>query len=372
VRLLDRLTAPGPKRILALDGGGVRGILALGFLARIEQVLRMRHHWPELRLSDYFDLIGGTSTGAIIAAGLALGLEVSAVRHLYLDMGRAVFSRRRRLRIDRARFDPVPLERALRQAFGDLTLEDAAVRTGLCIVTKRADTGSTWLLLNHPRGKYFESNRSILLRDAVRASAAAPTYFEPEKLAVKPDQYGAFVDGGVSTARNPALQLFLIATLQGFRFDWPVGEDRLLLVSVGTGLWRRRDDVDRVLTRRLWNWAAEVPSMLMEDANWLNQLLLQYLSRTRTPWEINSEIGDLSSDLLGAEPALTYLRYDVWLDTYGLQELGLVDLIPAQLRLRDLSGARNFDDLGRIGERAAERQVQAQHFPTVFDLHRKS
>jgi hypothetical protein len=368
VDLLQRLTAPGPKRILALDGGGVRGMLTIGFLERIEQVLRTRHNQPDLRLSDYFDLIGGTSVGAVIAAGLALGMEVADVRRMFLELGSTVFSRPRRLRVERARFNPLPLERALLNAFGDRTLGDASVRTGLCIVTKRADTGSTWPLLNHPRGKFYDVNRSILLRDALRASAAAPTYFEPEKLAVRPDQFGAFVDGGVSMACNPALLMFLIATVRGYAFDWPAGEDRLLLVSLGTGAWRRRDDVDRVVSRRFWNWAVEIPTMLMEDSLWMNQLLLQYLSRTQTPWEIDGEVGDLSGDLLTSEPALTYLRYDVWLDTYGLEELGLVELIPNQLRLRDLSAAANFEDLTRISARAAERQVSTPHFPSAFDL----
>jgi patatin-like phospholipase/acyl hydrolase len=69
---------PGPKRTLAIDGGGVRGVIALTFLAQIEAILRTRTKNPELRLCDYFDLIGGTSTGAIIAVGLALGYPPEA------------------------------------------------------------------------------------------------------------------------------------------------------------------------------------------------------------------------------------------------------------------------------------------------------
>jgi hypothetical protein len=367
VSLIERLTAAGPKRILSLDGGGVRGVLTLGFLERIEADLRVRHNRPKLVLADYFDLIGGTSTGAIIAAGLALGLDVGSIVRLYHELGTSVFSRRK-WRMDRAFYDPRPLERALQDTFGDRTLGDPGLRTGLCIVTKRADTGSTWPLVNHPNGTYFNLNRSILLRDAVRASAAAPTYFEPEKLAVRPGEYGAFVDGGVSVASNPALLLFLIATLRGFHFNWHVGEDRLLLVSVGTGVWRRHDDYERVVQHRLWDWAVEVPLMLMEDANWYNQLLLQFLSRSRTPWQIDTEVGDLSMDLLTPEPALSYIRYDVWLDTVGLHELGLDELIPRQLRLRDLSAASAIGDLTRIGERGAERQLRGEHFPPEFDL----
>ena len=62
-----------PKRILALDGGGLRGILTLGLLQKIEDTLRERHASQDFRLCHYFDLIAGTSTGAIIAATLALG-----------------------------------------------------------------------------------------------------------------------------------------------------------------------------------------------------------------------------------------------------------------------------------------------------------
>ena len=69
--------APGPKRILALDGGGLRGIVSLAFLKRIEALLKERHgDDPDFRLCHYFDLIAGTSTGAIIAAGLAVGMSV--------------------------------------------------------------------------------------------------------------------------------------------------------------------------------------------------------------------------------------------------------------------------------------------------------
>ena len=72
MKLSERLTAQGPKRILALDGGGIRGALTLWYLGEIEQILRDRHKRPDLVLCDYFDFIGGTSTGAIIAAALAI------------------------------------------------------------------------------------------------------------------------------------------------------------------------------------------------------------------------------------------------------------------------------------------------------------
>lgn len=64
--LLEKLHRPGPKRILALDGGGIRGVLTLGFLEKMEEILRKQHNNPDLLLCDYFDLIGGTSTGPLL------------------------------------------------------------------------------------------------------------------------------------------------------------------------------------------------------------------------------------------------------------------------------------------------------------------
>src|SRR5262245_3542937 len=83
--------ALSPKRILALDGGGIRGVLTLEYLGVIEDMLKARTQRSDFRLSDYFDLIGGTSTGAIIAATLACGMAVGDVKRLYRELGESVF-----------------------------------------------------------------------------------------------------------------------------------------------------------------------------------------------------------------------------------------------------------------------------------------
>ena len=365
--LLERLTAQGPKRILALDGGGIRGALTLGYLERIEAILRERHRRPDLRLCDYFDLIGGTSTGSIIAAALAVGLDAAQIKQMYLELGGRVFGRRKLAFWD-AKFSEDALKEELLKLFGDRTLGDPTILTGLCVMTKRADTVSPWPLLNHPRGTFYPKNAPILLRDAVRASTAAPTFFVPQTLDVGGGERGGFVDGGVSMANNPALQLLLVATLKGFPFRWPVGENRLLLVSVGTGFWTRTGTVSDVTDANILDWAKRVPELLMDDATWQNQLILHYLSRSATPWTIDLEVGDLSDDLLTPEPALTYLRYNVRLETASLTALGLTDLAPRAEQLREMSEAKNRADLARIGDAAAARDVLEEHLPRAFDL----
>jgi patatin-like phospholipase/acyl hydrolase len=374
--LVDRLSSAGPKRILALDGGGIRGALTVGFLKRIEEILRERHGRPDLLLCDYFDLIGGTSTGAIIAAALAIGMSADEVTRTYLDFGGEVFNDRAgqlglpRLGLLRGRYDAEPLRRKLQEFFGDRTLGDESIRTGLCIVTKRADTSSTWPLINHSGGRYYPRNRAILLRDAVRASTAAPTYFDPEGIAVGGGGEGAFVDGGVSLHNNPALLLFLVATLNGFPFHWPTGDDKLLLVSVGTGYWDQTRNFRDIMNARLWNWASEVPAMLMDDAMWSNQLILQYLSNSPTAAAIDREVGDLDQDLLGGRAALSYLRFNVRLEEQPLRELGLVDLAPRAIQLRDMSRADNRQALNTIGVEAARTMVKETYFPSAFDVAR--
>ncbi|MEW6071250.1 MAG: patatin-like phospholipase family protein [Planctomycetota bacterium] len=364
MNLLDRLKTKGPKRILSLDGGGIRGLLALGFLERIETILRERYGRPDLLLRDYFDLIGGTSTGAIIAACLSIGQGAAEVRERYLRLGGKVFGSFK-WKQWQARFDERPLAAELKAIFGDRTLGDESITTGLCIIVKRGDTGSTWPLFNHPEGRFFAENREILVRDALRASTAAPVYFMPKKITLRRNETCTFVDGGVSMANNPALQLFLLATLQGFPLRWPTGADCLMLVSLGSGSWYTREDPDRLAKARIWDWAARVPMQLMADASMQNQLLLQYLSHSPTACRIDAEVGDLSDDLLGAQPALHYLRYDVLLEPEAMEELGFA---PEQAeKLRSMSAAENRFDLAALSQAAAKR-VHVEHFPAVFDL----
>jgi patatin-like phospholipase/acyl hydrolase len=355
-----------PKRILALDGGGIRGALTLGFLERIEAILREREGNPNLLLCDYFDLIGGTSTGAIIAGGLSIGMTAGEIKDLYLNIGDKIFGKKYSLLFNffkrtKAEFDFQPLEDALNEVFGDITIGSDKIRTGLCIVTKRADTLSTWPIINNPKGKYFKHNEGMLLRKVVRASAAAPSYFVPQKIDVGSGQVGAFIDGGVSLANNPAFQLFLVATLKGFKYEWPTGADKLSILSIGTGTFTKRYDPDKIAKKNLLGWASMIPEIFMEDANYLNQTILQYLSESPVPKKIDGEVGDLSGDLLNNQAALSYIRYNVFLEENELNGLGLNFSKEELVSLREMSNAQNKDKLYEIGSKAAAKFVNAEH-----------
>lgn len=372
--LAERLSSPGPKRILALDGGGIRGIISLGFLARIEALLRERSGDPDLVLADYFDLIGGTSTGAILATALSLGWPVERATRLYRELATEIFRPRRSIlgplaALVGARFDERPLERALRREVGEHRLDSPALRTGLVVVAKRADTASVWQLTNVPGHRFYEMNRHLLLWELVRASSAAPTFFEPQRIRDVGDGNAAvFVDGGVSMHANPALQMLMVAALEGFGLQWPLGEDRILLCSVGTGAYAAAPTAESITGYRQVQWLSQLMVHLLRDASDLGETLLQWISRSPTAREIDRQVGDLSGDLMGREPLLTYLRYDLPLTVEALAEMGYHPTPEELAGLRSLAGYRHVEAMERVGRDAA-RAVVAEHFPAAFDLH---
>lgn len=373
-KLLERFKSTGPKRILSLDGGGIRGALTLGYLKKIETIIREKENNPRLLMCDYFDLIGGTSTGSIIAAALAIGMEVDDIVKMYMDLGGKIFGKKRdwwkpweTAKFLKATYDYSELEKSLRNAFGEITLESDKIRTGLCIVAKRADTNSVWPIINHPLGKYFNSadgkNKDIPLWQAVRASSAAPTYFVPQMIDVGDGQRAAFVDGGVSMANNPALTLLMVATLKGFPFQWEMGEDKLTLVSVGTGYGVFHKLVGEIEEAWLGTWASNVPDMLMQDASWQNRVILQWLSKSPTAEILDGEMGTLQGDLLGGKPLLKYLRYNFPITKPTLNGLGLGRTFDENdvVSIVEMSNAQNRELLYKIGLAAAET-ILPEHF----------
>ena len=369
-----------PKRILALDGGGLRGILSLGLLQKVENILRERHQaGDEFRLSDYFDMIAGTSTGAIIAATLALGWKVEEIRKRYMSLGERVFTRSLlRQGVLRAKYDEDTLIAELKKVYGaKTTLGGPELKTGLLVMTKRIDTGSPWPLSNNPRGQYFAARAKgvigdgdYLLWQVVRASTAAPAYFDSQQITIAraagaTPVAGQFVDGGVSPFNNPALMALMYATMIGYRINWPTGPDRLLVVSIGTGA------ADPTVTHAnlAAKQAVDALLSLMNDTATLQETLLQWLSDGPTARRINREVGNLEGDVLNGAPALTYRRYNVDLRASALQELepGLQD--PKVIEsLSAMDSPANMTILHRLGLLAAQRDIVAGHFPAAFDL----
>ena len=238
------------RRILALDGGGVRGVFAIEILARIEELIRKQTGNEAAVLSDYFDFIAGTSTGAIIATCLSWGMSMAKIRKFYQERTREIFSRAIWYRRFKHKFLAQNISQLLREQFVDedgteALLGTSRLRTVLLVAMQNLSTGSAWPVTNNPFARYNgpsdpESNLRIPLWKLVRASTAAPTFFEPESIIMGSKEF-VFVDGGLTPYNNPALISFLTATLPSYRIQWPAGERNLLVVSVGNGRSRTGD-----------------------------------------------------------------------------------------------------------------------------------
>jgi predicted acylesterase/phospholipase RssA len=370
----------GPKRILALDGGGLRGILTLGYLRRIETVLRQRHgDDPAFRLCHYFDLVAGTSTGAIIAAALAMGMSVDEVIGHYQALGRDVFTKHwLRRGVVKARYDQQRLIVHLKRVFGkDRGIGDESLQTGLLVVTKRLDTGSPWPLGNNPKGRYFRagaddrwiSNAEYPLWKVVRASTAAPSFFDPERITIAAEpgrkaEIGTFVDGGVSPFNNPSLQAFMYATLGGYHVNWRTGADNLLLVSVGTGA----SDASQTPSRLAAAGAIKALFSLMDDCAMLVELMMQWMSSSPTARVLDSELGSLEHDQLAGAPLLSYVRYNVHLTADEVSALRPGLDARALSTLGAMDNPENLDVLLELGTAAATRDVRDADYARGFDL----
>jgi hypothetical protein len=321
----------GAKRILSLDGGGVKGMLTLGMLKPLEAELRRRAGGgAAFRLCDYYDLIGGTSTGAIIAAGLALGMSVDDLIELYQNLGPEVFGRSGGDGVFlRPRFDQRKLRRALQSVMANKTLGSEDLRTGLAIFSKRIDTGSTWVLTNHPLGAYYDPpagsdiypNKRYRLVDLVLASAAAPTFFDEIVIDTdfdekrRPLKQGYFVDGAVGGANNPSLHLLMLALEPAYRFGWQSGAENLMMTSCGTGARRPQLDGRRFQGLPPGLRGVHALKAMIYDSQVQAVTMMQALSEPLRPWRVNAEIGDMRGRCISGAPLLDFQRLDVWLDT---------------------------------------------------------
>src|SRR2546430_2854519 len=93
VNLVDRLAQKRPRKMLAIDGGGIRGVLSLHILGKIEELLIEESKRPDYRLADYFDYVAGTSTGGTITAGISLCMSVAAILNFYLRSRAGMFGK---------------------------------------------------------------------------------------------------------------------------------------------------------------------------------------------------------------------------------------------------------------------------------------
>ena len=376
--LQEKLHHNGPKRLLAIEGGGICGILELEVLKRIESILAKGNR--DFRLCDYFDYMAGTSTGAIIATGLSLGMSVDELIEFYNKRGRDMFDKASILRRFRYKFEDDNLAEMLQSVFGrDTTLGSDKLKTLLLIVMSNATTDSPWPVTNNPYAKYNDRNRSncnldLPLWQLVRASSAAPTYFPPEHMTVGDSEF-LFVDGGITPYNNPAFLLYMLATTHAYwtlldhsnepEVTWPAatGLQNLSLVSVGSGYAANANKNLAPEDMNLLYNASTIPSALMFAAETQQDQLCRTFGDCRHGHPLDREIGDLiGAKSAGSVPEklFSYLRYTPDLSREGLNNLGLHSVKPSEVQKMD--SIDGMEAMREVGRALAEQAVKPEHF----------
>lgn len=383
--LIDRIQQPGPKKILACDGGGILGLISVEILARLEAALRKRLDRPDLVLADWFDFVCGTSTGAVIAACIASGMEMDRIRSFYIDSGAQMFDKASLFKRLRYSYEDEPLAAKLRTEFdralkhlptateAHATLGAAGLQSLLMLVMRNHSTDSPWPISNNPFARYNQPARKdcnlrLPLWQLVRASTAAPTFFPPEVVTFAegtPDEYRfVFVDGGVTTYNNPAFLAFQMATTRPYAINWETGVDKLMIVSVGTGSAAKARPSLGADDEWLLDHAKNIPSALMNAASAGWDMACRSLGECRHGAAIDREFGDMVMTP-GSAPNWTgaklfgYVRYDPDVSRAGLDALGLADI--AAENVLQLDSIAHIDDIQRVGRNYAAAHVNIDH-----------
>jgi predicted acylesterase/phospholipase RssA len=385
-KLSSRIQSRAPKKILACDGGGILGLMSVEILAKLESDLRAKLGKPGLVLSDYFDFVCGTSTGAVIATCISAGMSMDTLRDFYVGSGEQMFDKASVLKRLRYSYNDEPLAAKLRVEFNRAlgypegapfaTLGDPNLRTLLMLVMRNHTTDSPWPVSNNPRAKYnqriredgtprLDCNLDLPLWQLVRASTAAPTYFPPEVVTFAPgtpsEYQFIFVDGGVTTYNNPAFLAFQMATAAPYKVDWATGVDKLLILSVGTGsAAKARPDLT---AGDLWlvDHAKNVPAALMNAASAGWDMACRVLGECRFGANIDREIGDM---VAGAQANWTgpkqfaYVRYDPDVTQQGLDALGLSGVKAENVQLMD--SVKYIPEIQQVGKAYAATHVRPE------------
>ena len=370
------------KRLLSIDGGGLLGLIPAEALIAIEKQLNDMTGQP-VPLCERFDLIGGTSTGAILAAGLALGKSAEELADFYVRLGPKIFDPSFILTRFWHKYPSGAIEKCLQEKLGANTrLGGPELKTKILLITKNATLGNNWLFTNNPGNKYFDANRDLFLWDIVRASSAAPTYFPPHTIHIPDGKGGSnpyeFIDGGVSSYNNPSLQVFLEATQPEHKLHWPTGTDRLLLMSLGTGFDSVGVPEGKAARYELLDWSHYMIHELMNEAN-LQQNVLMHLIGERVPLPTGAPEPALASappgtpdldalnhitGILDGTKLLTYQRITVEFSGDRLAQLDLADIDPS--KVREMDAVDQIDNMRRVGQAIAKEQVHMERLKHFF------
>ena len=337
----------GDRVILALDGGGMRGILTIQLLKKLEEV-------AEIPCYDLFDMIAGTSTGGIVAGLIVRGLTASEIEKKYDELIREVFHKRP---IGNRFFNPPQFGKKryrelLKDIISDLTLEQACEIKDLDLMITSRDMAAAeetfFTSFKQADGSYHGTYKNVLLRAVMESTMSAPTYFYPLE---------RFVDGGVTTHNNPSLGAFI----EAISYSTPRGEDgkrkpsqyklpKVTVYSFGTGA-----------TQRFIKPAKTLNPKGNDIKFWLDWLINE-------TGEDASNVQENTFRSLMINNSVRYKRYQISLDPTAIRKLPnrqddrllicgskwLWDIEEKALSKIDLASLKHYDLMKIIGEQMSE------------------
>ncbi|MEK3954519.1 CBASS cGAMP-activated phospholipase [Psychrobacillus sp. FSL K6-1464] len=264
-------------KILSIDGGGIKGLYSAVILAEFEEKYG--------KLSNHFDLICGTSTGGIIALGIAAGIPAKDIVNFYISEGHKIFpykSSRQRLwgfikqAVLSSKYSDTQLKDALKKVFGNMTLSEC--ETNVLIPVSNITTGLPRIIKNDHHPDLTLDNRHSLVEVAL-STTAAPTYFPIQSISTMPNPEHQFADGGLY-ANNPALH----GIQEAYRFyinhkDSEYKSFTLLSISTLHENFAYKKKL-KVLHRSLILWNKNLISLMMDLQSVSTHFHIKYLNQS--------------------------------------------------------------------------------------------
>ncbi len=266
------------KKILCIDGGGIRGIIPAVILTEIEKLTHKN-------ISQLFDMVAGTSTGGILALGLVKPDENDPTKpafraeklvDMYLQEGKNIFppyALSKVANLIEEKYSAKGIETVLYNYFEDATLSDALIDTMITAyeIEKREN------IIFKSKSAKSDKEKDFFMRDVARGTSAAPTFFEPAQIkSVKGKRILHVVDGGLF-ANNPSMCAYIEYAKKNYEME----EDGCLLASMGTGDVFKPYLYKNAVDWGLIHWAKPTIDMMFDGVSNSINYQLQALFDTR-------------------------------------------------------------------------------------------
>lgn len=341
----QRLNIPEHKRvILSLDGGGMRGILTIQLLKKLEEIAGIPCY-------ELFDMVAGTSTGGIIAGLITYGYTAKEIEEKYIHFVTKVFDRK--VLGDRfvnpPKYSKKNYRNLLKKEIENITLEQACKKSNLDLLITSQDLAAAeetfFTCFKQENETYYGTYKDVLLRAVLEATMSAPTYFHPLE---------RFVDGGTTTYNNPALAAYMEAISYSYpkssTYSPAYSLTNIVLFSFGTGISRQFIQPNETLNPKG-----------MDISFWLNWIMTA-TGQDASAMQVNAFRSPMISKIID------FRRFQISLDPDSIRKIPNTDSLNAKkygskwlydldekiFKNIDMSDVSKFDLMKVIGQQMAE------------------